>query len=348
MVTLGPAGTSAQAGRSTCRFPLGAGWPYPRNGVVYRAVDVAFQYLKPLIALLVVVPLAVGGVLFAFGRTEEVTARVWADRPAFTPSFTSDLFSTTNSPAQVESTLMVEMIGTDSFAINVETAVQPGFASWPASQQDQALAELRGAISVTAQGEHLFLISYTTTQPAFGIRLVRALIQNYGTAVTDLETSQVGAAAGTLQASLDAAKQTMDQAVAAAQSYQAQQHLSSQQADTDPNYTTLLGKAKAQTDNYLSLLAQVDAAQASQSAVVSVQSAMFHVVDPPALAPQPLISGRTPGLKQFGVALGAVAALEVLLVYFVARRDPTVRAAEDIRRALGLKPLGSAPVLGPR
>jgi len=316
--------------------------------VVYRAVDVAFQYLKPLIALLVVIPLAVGGVLFAFGRSEEVTARVWADRPVFTPDFTSDLYSATESPAQVESALMLEMVASDRFATNVETAVQPGFSTWPASQQDQALANLRSALSVSAQGQHLFLITYTTTQPALGIRVVQAVIQNYATAVTDLESSQVSAAAGTLQANLDAAKQAMDQAVAAADAYQAQQHLNVQQAQSDPNYTTLLGQARAQTDNYLALLAQVDAAHASQGAVASVQSAMFHVVDPPALAPQPLVSSRTPGLKQAGVALAAVAAIEALLVYFVARRDPTVRSAEDVRRALGLKPLGSAPVLGPR
>ncbi|HKF76360.1 MAG TPA: hypothetical protein VKF59_09475 [Candidatus Dormibacteraeota bacterium] len=314
--------------------------------MVYRAADVVFQYLKPLIALLVVIPLAVGGFAFAFGRAQVVSARVWADRPVFTPDFTSDLYSNTDSPAQIESALMLELIGTDSFATGVEKAVQPGFETWSTSAQDQAFTALRAAFSVAPQGEHLFVISYTCTQPAYGVRVLQAIIRNYGAAVMAIESSQVGAAAGTLQASLDAAQQAMNRAVSAVQSYQAQQHLSDQDARRDPNYSTLLGQARSQTDNYLKLLAQVDAAQASQQAVISVQAAMFHVVDPPAVAPEALISSRTPGLKQAGVALGVVAAVEALLVYFVARRDPTIRSGEDIRRALGLKPLGSVPLLG--
>ena len=314
--------------------------------MVYRAVDVVFQYLKPLIALLVVIPVAVGGFAFAFGRADLVTARVWADRPIITPDFTSDLYSSSDSPAQLESALMLELMGTDSFATSVEKAVQPGFDTWSASAQNQALAELRGAFSVAPQGEHLFVISYISRQPAYGISVLQAIIHYYGLAVTEIEASQVSAAAGTLQASLEAAQQTMNRAVSALQAYQAQRHLSFQDAQRDPNYTTLLGQARLQTDNYLRLLALVDAAQASQQAVTSVQAAMFHVVDPPAVARTSLLSPTTPGLKQAAVAMGVVAILEALLVYVVARRDPTIRSGEDIRRAIGLKPLGSVPLLG--
>jgi uncharacterized protein involved in exopolysaccharide biosynthesis len=313
--------------------------------VVYRAIDVVFQYLKPLIALLVVIPLAVGGFAFAFGRADVVSARVWADRPVFTPDFTSDLYSSTYSPAQVESALMLELIGTDSFATGVENVVQPEFESWSTPAQAQAFAALRQAFSVDPQGEHLFVISYTSTQPVYGIRVLQAIIQNYGSAVTDIESTQVGAAAGTLQALLPAAQQAMNQAVSAAQTYKAQHHLSDQDAQSDPNYGTLLAQARSQTDNYLRLLAQVDAAQSSQQAALSVPAAMFHVVDPPAVVHEALISSRTPGLKQAGLALGVVAALEALLVYVAARRDPTIRSGEEIRRALGLKPLGSVPLL---
>lgn len=327
---------------------MGASRTYAPCGLVYRALDVVFQYLKPLVAALVVLPLAVGGLSYAFGRTDVVTARVWADRPVFTPDFTSDLYSTMASPATAESALMLEMIGTDAFATNVLTAVRPDYRSWPPSQQEQAVSDLRTKISVDAQGDHLFQISYATTSPDYGIRLLRALIQNFATAVTDLESSQVSAAAGTLQTNLDAARQSMNRAVAAAQSYQATGHLTDQQALGDPNYATLLVEARAKTNNYLNLLAQVDAAQASQGAVVSVQAAMFHVVDQPALAPAGFLSTRTPGIRQAGLALAGVAALAALLVYVVARRDPTVRSGEDIRRSLGLKPLGSVPAPRPK
>jgi hypothetical protein len=313
--------------------------------VVYRAVDVVFQYLKPLIGLLLVIPLAVGGFGFVFGHQQVVTARVWADRPVFTPDFTSDLYSGIESPAQIESSLMLELMGTDSFASSVERTVEPEFETRSPSAQDQALANLRASFDVTPKGDHLFVISYICTQAAYGISVLQAIIQNYGIALMEIESSQVGAAAGALQSNLEAAQQAMNLAIKAAQTYQAQRHLSDQDAQRDPNYSTLLSQARLQTDNYLKLLALVDAAHASQQAAISVPSAMFHIVDPPALAPQPVISSTTPGLKQAGVALGAVAAIEALLVYVVARRDPTIRSGEDIRRALGLKPLGSVPLL---
>jgi hypothetical protein len=47
-------------------------------------------------------------------------------------------------------------------------------------------------------------------------------------------------------------------------------------------------------------------------------------------------------------ALAAVAIVELLLVYVLARRDPNVRSLEDVRREVGLKPLGSTPVVGTR
>ncbi len=317
------------------------------RGVVYRALDVVFQYLTPLVALLVVIPLALGGAMFALNRTETVSARIWADHPTFTPSFSTDRFSSQNTPAQIESTLVVEMIGTDVFADKVMLAVEPQFEGWSASRRDQAVADLRKNVLVTAIGEHLFSISYSTRRPDYGVRLLRSIIDTYGSSLRELESSEVGVTQTTLQLELDRARVAMNKAVTDAQSYQAAHRLSDQAAGADPNFGTLLAQAKSATDHYLSLQALVDEAQASHSAVVNLQAALFHVVDQPAVLPQRL-SRTTPGVKEGLTALAGVAAVEALLVYVVARRDPSIRAAEDVRGALGLKPLGSVPVLSSR
>lgn len=315
--------------------------------MIYRALDVVFQFLTPLVALLLVVPLAVGGITFAIKHSEVVSARIWADRPLFTPDFASDRFTSYNTPAYTESTLMQEMITTDTFGDKVLTKVEPQYETWPPSRQEQALADLRDRVTVIPAGSHLFLVNYTTRSPDYGIRVVTAIIDSFSTSIQELEANAVGVAESTLQAQLDAAQQGMNKAIADAQNYQASHRLSDQAAQDDPNYGTLLAQARSATDRYLSLLAQVDQAQASRSAVVNLQASLFHMVDPPMLLPQKL--GRsTPGVKEALAALGAIAGIEALLVYVVARRDPTIRSGEDVRRALGLKPLGSVPVLSSR
>lgn len=315
--------------------------------MVHRALDVVFQYLAPLVALLAALPLAVGGIAYALGHSQTVSARLWADRPAFTPNFASDSFASQASPAQTETSLVLEMVTTDTFAGQVLRKAEPGFDGWSQSQQDQALAELRKNLHVATAGDHVFVISYTTQQPGHGVALVKALIDVYSSVVQQMESSQATATETTLQSNLDAARQTMNKAVADAQAYQSRHGLSTQQAQADPNYSTLFAQAQAATDQYLQVQSQVEFATAARTAVVSLQSSLFHVVDPPALQPAGL-TRTTPGLKEGGIALAGAAALEVLFVYVIARRDPTIRSAEDVRHALGLTSLGSVPVFRAR
>lgn len=312
--------------------------------MIYRTLDVVFQYLKPLVAVCLVVPLAVGGMTFALKHSEIISARLWADRPVFTPDFASDRFTSYDTPADIEATLMQEVITTDTFGDMVLAKVEAQYESWPPAQQEQALADLRGRVTVTTSGSHLFLVNYTTRRPDYGIRVVAAIIDSFSTTVQELEASAVGVAENTLQMQLDAARDAMNKAIADAQNYQASRHLSDQAAQDDPNYGTLLAQARLATDRYLSLLARVDQAEASRMAVVNLQASLFHVVDPPMALPQKL-SRSTPGVSEGLAAIGAIAGIEALLVYVVARRDPTVRSGEDVRRAVGLKPLGSVPIL---
>jgi hypothetical protein len=139
----------------------------------------------------------------------------------------------------------------------------------------------------------------------------------------------------------------MNSAVAEAQAYKVARGLSESAALSDPAYVQLQGQAKTKSDQYLAILAQVDDAQASRNAVASIQASVFHIVDPPTPSPQ-RISTTTPGVRYSLAAFAAVAVAELLLVYVLARRDPNVRSLEDVRREIGLKPLGSTPVVDTR
>jgi hypothetical protein len=315
--------------------------------LIHRSLDVAFQYLRWLIVGLLVIPIAVGATSAALDRSQVVSAKIWADKPTYTPKFTSDRFDSFQTPAQVEATLLQEMVATDGFDAEVLAKTEPQYAGWSRAHQLQAASDLRQGFSIDSQGEHLFVISYRAGRADHGVTVLKAVIAVFSSAVQELEASQVVTAQTVLQGQLDSARQAMNSAVAEAQAYRLGRGLSENAALTDPAYAQLQGQAKTKSDQYLAVLAQVDDAQASRNAVGSIQASVFHVVDPPALTPQ-RISTSTPAVKYSMGAFAAVLVVELLAVYLLARRDPHVRSLEDVRREVGLKPLGSTPVVGTR
>jgi hypothetical protein len=315
--------------------------------LIHRSLDVVFQYLRWLVVGLLLIPLSVGATSIALDRSQVVSAKIWADKPSFTLKFTNSRFDSFQTPAQVEASLMQEMVATDSFTRTVLSKTEPQYGSWSRAHQEQAATDFRKSISIDSQGDHLFVVSYRTADAAHGVTVLRAVIDAFTAAVRELESGQVATAQNVLKGQLEAAHQDMNNAVAQLQTYKSAHGLGENAAQSDPAVAQLQGQAKTKTDQYLSVLAQVDEAEASQGAVASIQASIFHVVDQPAVTPQRL-GPATPGVRYALSALAAVLIAEALLVYVLARRDPSVRSPEDVRRELGLKPLGSAPVVSSR
>ena len=308
--------------------------------MLYRALDVIFQHLFRLIAALVLVPLVAGGIGLALDHSQTVEARIWADKPIFTPAFATDRFDSSDAPSDIEAGILRELIGTSQFAAEVLTAADSQYPNQTADQQDRAQADLQTNVSVTTEGTHLFDLAYRTPNTARGRLVVKAIIAAFGRQVQALDTNQVSVTQAALQARVDAAYRGMTDAVQQAQSYLAQHQ--SPSIVNDPNYQTLIAQAQSKTDSYLAAQAQLDEVKGSQTAVFTLQSSFFHVVDQPFVVPLK-IDQHLPAVKYLLFGLVGVVAAEALLVYVVARRDPRVRAVQDIRRVGRFKPLGSAP-----
>jgi hypothetical protein len=313
----------------------------------HRSLDVLFQHLRALVAALLLIPLIAAGLATALDRSHVASAKIWADRPAYTPKFSTDRFASYETPAQVEAGLMQEMVDTDSFVDGVLQKIEPQYASWSLEHRRQAAADLRSGFSVDSQAEHLFVISYRSSRAEQGVVVLKAVIDAFTAAVQDLEAGHVAIAQNVLQGQLDAARQDMNTAVSQAESYRASHGLGVDAGHTDPVYAQLQGQARTKSDQYLAVLAQVDEAQASHTAVTTIQASIFHVVDAPAAAPAG-ITRSSPAVKYSVTTFAGIALAEALLVYVLARRDPSVRSLEEVRREVGLRPLGSTPVVGRR
>ena len=248
--------------------------------MLYRALDVIFQHLFRLLAVLLVVPLAAGGVGLALDHAATVEVRIWADKPIFTPEFATDRFTSGDSPADIESGILRELIGTSQFTTEVLTAVDFSYPNWSTDQQTSAEADLQTNVTVTTEGSHLFTLDYRTTNTARGRQIVNAIIAAFGRQVQALDTTQVSVTQTALQGQVDAAYRDMNDAVQAAQTYFAQH----QSVQNDPSYQTLVAQAQSRTDSYLAAQAQLDEARGADHAGARVRAmellgkwrGMFH------------------------------------------------------------------------
>src|SRR5262245_43937156 len=117
--------------------------------MVHRALDVVFQHLVKLLAGLILGTLLMGGIGYAIDRTPTVGVRLWAKRPVYTPNFTTDHFASYQWPSVIESSLLTELLGTDTFINHLLLTIDRQSAYWPQELRDSVIADLRHNIAAT-------------------------------------------------------------------------------------------------------------------------------------------------------------------------------------------------------
>jgi hypothetical protein len=312
--------------------------------MAHRALDVVFQHIFKLIAGLILVTVLMGGIGYVIDRTPTVGMRLWAQRPVYTPNFSTDHFTSFLWPSAIECNLLIELLATDTFINHLLVTIDPQSAYWRQELRDSVASDLRQNIAATPEGEHLYLVTYRTARIDYGRRILDRLIVAFGAEIQAIDTETVTSAESAVRVQFNSAKQAMDDAIKQAETYRTQHS----RPEADPNYQSLVTQAHTLTDRYLSLQAQLGQVQQSKSAVAAVQSSLVRVADPPSVIPKRLISKQSLMLRLGIGSFGAMLALEALLVYVIARRDPSIRSVEDIRRQIGLRPLGSAPRVSSR
>lgn len=310
--------------------------------MVHRSLDVIFQYFFRLGAGVLLVPLALGAIGFGLDSTPTVGIRLWANRQLFAPSIVADHTANFFWPSTAESMLLLELLETDSFANRVLVTLDPDSANWPAQRRDNLIADLRQNVDANAEGAHLFVVTYRTRLVERGKILLTKLVEAFGAEIEAIDAGTVSAAEQAVQTQFTTAKQAMENAIKQAETYRSQHP----KTDTDPVYQSMVTQAQSLTDRYLDLQAQIGRIQQSQSAVATLRSSYFRIVDPAAVFQQQIISKKSMMLKLGLGGLGSMLALEGMIVYVVAKRDPRIRSVEDVRRRFGLRPLGSAPRAG--
>ncbi len=310
-----------------------------------RWLDLVFQYLGRLAVALIVLPAVAGLAYLAIDRTQTVATRIWADPPAYSGQDLSPVGSQPLFPADSDISIMNELVVTDSFVDEVLGA-DPTYQGQPEDAKIGMRQSFRSSLQVSRQGPNLIGIQLTTSNPTNGVSLLNNLMKVYGDTLKKLQLNRADAAGSVLQSQLQAALKDRDAAVASLQAFvNAHSAFTPEQLAADPTYVTLSGQAHAKSDQYLTLLVQSQQVEMLRAAVPNAEPTAFHIVDPPSLEHTSL-SLKSPAVKITLQTLGGVAAIEMLLIYVMARRDPRIRSGEDAARILDVPYLGATRATG--
>jgi len=312
--------------------------------VLHRVLDVVFQFFVPLVAAVVVLPTAVLAVVLVLGQSQVVTARLWADQPAVLADSPYAQLPGGETPAGHEAEVLTELIQTDNFLAIVRSAVDSSGVS--DTMDARAFSQdMQRNLGVSPEGPNIVVVTYTTPRADFGVAVVQATITAFEQAQTGVQTGQVVVADQALANQVATAKKEMDNAVAAAQRYEQSHDLTSLAADA--SYQSLRMLATANIQSYTSLVQASQRASQYQSAIPFVQTTLLRTVDQPRSAPSQVNLVKGPATRNALYALVAVAAIELVFVYNVTRRDQHVRTTQEVVAALGLLPIGTVPAPDP-
>ncbi len=312
------------------------------GGVLHRLLDVTFQYLGWLLAVLIAVPGVVLGIGLSVDRTQQVTARLWANTPAVLADSPYAQPANGKTPADQQVDLLAELLTTDSFIGSIVREAKLDGPTDPIALRD----DLKKNLYIGSEGPHVILLIYATSRPDRGVALTKAVVTAFQQAQQSVQEGQISIADEALTSQLRTARKEMDDAVAAAQQYRAA-HGPDTLVATDATYQSLRLLANLKIENYNNLQAQADKATQYQSAIPAVQPGVLRILDQPQVAPWQL-NLRGNQTKNALLALLAILALELMFVYNVTRRDQRIRTTNEVFTTLGLLPLGAVPNPNPK
>jgi hypothetical protein len=313
--------------------------------VPHRLLDVLFQYLGRMAIGLVLVPVLVGALFYATDRSQTLTVRLWAEYPVYLSSASLSKEFAGVSPAAGGQTLAAELLASDSFLDQVLGQAGSGFRLETADQRATDRALVRSRLRFAAPGPNLLVMSYSSDDAKAATRFLEAFIAALGDSVVSIQTAQAAQMVSTVVTRLPAAQAAMQDALAQVHSYGAGE--TPAQLARDPRYQTLVADAQAKTSYYISLEDLSHQAQLLKDEIPRSRGAMLRVLDPPRADPK-TIDLKSPLVRNSLLAFGAVAAIEAMLLYVLAVRDPRVRGGGEIRAQLGIPFLGSTPRVAAR
>jgi len=322
-----------------------------------RALEAAFRH-KLLLAIPFLVILSFAVTVSWMSRSKEyiATGRVWVERAQFLNADVGTDWNPYLTPAQNQSLVLNELMGTDDFARKVAEraglTAPDGLAATGDSAQSVNLAgegsgldeetvlqRLRDDTGIGASGTHVIAISNRSPSALTAAAVVQSIIDEYADLHKTRTIDQAKLATSYYEERLASTQQELDKATTEANSYLAKHpELQAPEAPSlvgDATYIQLQSAVQRAETDYNSIQGTLAQIQFQSSATLQGLDSTFQVVD----APKPPSSPAPASLRSLLMlpALGALAALGLSsgLFFLLLRLDDAVRRPEEILSITG-------------
>ncbi len=311
--------------------------------VVRHILEAVFRHPIRLLILIVVLSTIGFGVAFVLPRSYTSTSKLWALRNYATDAAASNPNSIV-TPAQSQTKALTELLGTRVFALTIahQTPLLASALSLtgeePALRDEALFTDLSKHVQVVAEGDNLFTVSYTSTNPQVAQEVVAEVIQNYSIQSRAFSTTENQSLLNLLknyETQLATAKHDLSVATAAENQYlAAHPNLSQSQLLNDTQYVQLhVQTVQSQT----TLQDTQNSINTVSQEITAVQGlgvdSLFTTLDAPEVPSIPV--SRTPQLIiGGGIGLGVALLACALYLFVVIRRDRSIYTAYDLRNTM--------------
>jgi uncharacterized protein involved in exopolysaccharide biosynthesis len=298
-----------------------------------KVIEILFRRKMALLALLLLPTVAGAAVAWFLPRDYQASAGLWALRRYEIIGATGPESDLTTSPAATQATTLGELLLTRSFALSVayDTDLPKEMGqSNPTIQllQDALYNEISQRVVTAPLGYNLFQITYTNTNPAVALQVVKAVVSYYGEDSVSQATAEGEQLLISYQNQLSAAQQRAQKAITAAAEYLKAQSLTVAQAQIDPQYLLLVAQANQASAAVTTVQDDINTVQQQLATLSTGSSGLYTVIDAPNVPDRPVSRSKT-FLLAAGIAVtaGLIAAIGYFII--LARLDQSLYSRAD-------------------
>lgn len=309
-----------------------------------RYLEILFRHRLRFIALLLILPAAVGGGVIALFPHDTGEAQLWTDTPAyFGVSVSVTGWNQYLTPAQNTVDAMTQLTSTNAFLRSLWIDLNNSGTNLTPDESNAVLSNYRSDMKMTATGSHLVLLDYTCSRKPICLNVLSSTIQIYKDWLAVQEQTQAKIALDFYNGQLSQAKTKLQQDQKALQDYLAA-NPGTKPADAVVNadYNQLIHSVNDDQVNVNGLQQKLDSLHLQQAATAQLDTTILNVIDPPRLTGGQLTSLPK---KQLVIAEAACLALALGVLVLMAWSDRTVGDPRELQSRLHIPVVATIPEL---
>jgi uncharacterized protein involved in exopolysaccharide biosynthesis len=308
-----------------------------------RYTDTFVRYWLIALIPVIVLPLADYALIRHTPKTVLASAKVWVDTSV---AGTAASYNQWLSPAQNEVNTLNQLLQISSFDWTVAHG-SPVYTHMLLRGPDPSavvVADLQKNMQITADGDNLLVVSYTSNNWQLGPQVVQSFLEAALNQTQLLNQQQAKTSIAYYGSQLDSAQHDLAQAAKRLSDYVRANDIQPSEMATrqnsDPTFVSLFQQVQADQQNVSNLQQKIATLRGQSTATSAVGPSGLRIVDAPNVT---IVSSKKKETMNLAIALLIGLLLGGGLVVVKTALDPTVRYADEVPALLDLPVLAVVP-----